>query len=142
VYLENVGLISALLLSLGMLCAAGTSILFQLPRIRGMRPAVGTFLGGMSIGGAVILWVLAGVFAGGELIHEILVFALMGAEIALAFFAVGFLILALYPPGMEGQAQSAAVSPKARKNKEEKKSATDKDRGLKEELEDDIFERL
>ncbi|NPA75537.1 MAG: hypothetical protein GXO25_05600 [Euryarchaeota archaeon] len=142
VYLQKIGLFSVIFLVLGMLAASGTAVLFQLPRIRGMRPAVGTFLGGMSIGGAVILWVIAASMAGGDLLSEIIVFSLFGAEIVLAFFAVGFLLLALYPPygnqGLDTGTKSeniGANSGKSSHNRNEQKNE-------KVDIEEDLFDRL
>ncbi len=135
VYLQNIGWIALILMILAIIAAAGTAILFQLPRLRGMKPAVGTLLGGMMIGGAVILWVLSGVTAGGALFHEAIVFSIIGAEVVLAFFAVGFLILALYPPGTEDLAPAKAPPTRSQTRAPEKEQKNV-------EIDDDIFERL
>ncbi len=134
-YLEEMTLYSLIFLILAMVAAAGSAVLFQLPRIRGMRAAIGTFLGGIIIGGAIILWVIAASMTPGDIIKMIIIFGVSGIEIVLSFFAVGFLLLALYPPGME-----PVISPKTGAAGGEKK---EKSHEKMIDVEDeDIFERL
>ncbi len=132
IYLEGLTIVPLVLLILGMLAAAGTAVLFQLPRIHGMRPAISTFLGGMGIGAAVILWVLSCVSVNDNLIHEIIVFILTGVEMVLSFFAVGFLLLALYPETVNKPRDEKVLVDIDRSAKNEKES----------EIKDDLFDRL
>jgi len=134
-YLQELSLVSILLMVLGMLATSGTAIFFQMPRIRGTRAAISTFLGGLSIGLAIILWVIACAAAGEDILHEVLVFTLAGVELFLAFFGVGFLLLALYPS--EAEPVSISKSEKSERTKKSRQSETHEHN-----QDDDIFERL
>ncbi len=127
VYLQNLSLYSIIFLVLAMVFAGLTAALFQLPRIKGTRAAISTFLGGIAIGVSVIFWVIADVNTSKDIIGEIIIFSLTAIELVLAFFAIGFMLLALYPVGSE-----TLTPTHEEKKKEEKK------RGV----EEDIFERL
>ncbi len=127
-YLQNPSLLSAVILVFAMFMAGATAVLFQLPRIRGTRAAISTFLGGLSIGGAIILWVIADVNTNKDLIGEAVIFLLTAAELVLVFFAIGFMFLALYPPGSEMQ---------KKEDKKENVATSEKNNN-----DDDIFERL
>ncbi len=106
--------------------SALTSLFFQLPRIRGIKPGVSTFVGGITLGLSIIFW--------GYLLFLIppdswakmgeLAGLTMGLLIS-AFFGFGFLILALTPP------ESNPIVP-------DKKGKAVK-RGVKEFKEDDDF---
>ena len=130
-YLQGISLNSVIFLILAMLASAGAAVLFQLPRIRGMRAAISTFLGGIVIGAAVILWVIAATLTPGDIWKVVIIFGISAVEIVLTFFAVGFLLLALYPPGMEPVAINKGTAPVA--GEKSKKSDIE---------DDDIFERL
>ncbi len=127
VYLQNLSLYSILFLVLAMVFAGLTAALFQLPRIKGTRAAISTFLGGIAIGVAVIFWVIGDVNTSKDILGEIIIFTLTAIELVLAFFAIGFMLLALYPVGSE--------TPTTTTHKEEKKEE-------KNSVEEDIFERL
>ena len=135
IHLENLNPWSIVLIVLGMLAVGGTAILFQLPRIGEMRAAISTFLGGITIGLGIILWVIGASLAPEGLFHEILIFSLTGAEMVLAFFAVGFLMLALYPPDFT--ASSDAKTPTNTKLPVKKENHDQKT-----EIDNDFFERL
>ncbi len=129
IYLQNLSLISILFLVFAMVFAGATAALFQLPRIRGSRAAVSTFLGGIAIGISVIFWVIADVGTSTDWVGELIIFSLTAIELVLAFFAIGFMLLALYPAGSETAAPATQNVEKGTETHEHK-------------VEDDIFERL
>ena len=135
IYLLAVNILSVLFLALSMVTAALTSVLFQLPRLKGSRPAISTFLGGMAIGVAVILWVIAGSLVTDDILKKVEVFTIMAMELILSFFAVGFLILGLYPPGSN-------TKPTVERRKEGNEEVSHNVKTEENEIEEDIFERL
>ncbi len=74
-----------------------TSILLQIYRVRKIKPGISTFLGGISMGVAVIFWALVSAFSRGEMLRRVEIASLSAALTVLSFFAFGFLFLALYP---------------------------------------------
>ncbi len=110
-----------------MVASALTAVLFQLPRIKGARGALSTFSGGIMIGVSVILWVVTGaLFQSETVISQVEVFGVSLILLILTFFAVGFLILALYPE--ERVEKYTKEIPKVAEKKEE--------------IEEDIIDRL
>lgn len=79
--------------------SALTALFFQLPRIRGVRPGVSTFVGGITLGLSIILWgyLLALTPPGGWSKMGEIAGLTMGLLIT-SFFGFGFLFLALIPP--------------------------------------------
>ena len=126
-----VGLIALLLLGLAMASSGVTAVLFQLPRIRGVRAAISTFLGGITIGLSIILLVAACGQVAADLLKSIALYIAMGMEVVLSFFSVGFLILVLYPDEIT-HLPSSNVEKKEMKNGGKEKV----------EIDDDLFERL
>ena len=74
-----------------------TSILFQIHRIKKIKPGLSTFLGGITLGISVLFWVLSSAVVNGDLIREVEVSGISAALTALSFFAFGFLFMAFYP---------------------------------------------
>lgn len=122
----NLASIGALM---GTMVASGlTAVLFQLPRIKGTRAAISTFLGGIMLGISVILWVITGALfqsSTENILSMVEVFGVSLILLILTFFAIGFLILALYPEeGIEKNIEKIATPEK------------------KDEIEEDIIDRL
>ena len=134
-YIEGVGPVATLFLALAMASAGGTAVLFQLPRIKGTRAAISTFLGGIMIGLAIILLVVACSMSTGPILTEAIVFTAMTIEVLLAFFAIGFLMLALYPEEILPSSLNAAPEITTEKKTEKRETSSV-------EIDDDLFERL
>ncbi len=139
-----------LLLFVAIALSAVAASFFQMPRIRGMRAAISTFFGGIAICLTVILWVVSWASISTEFLKLVLIAAISGGMVFLAFFAVGFLLLAFFPESAEMKLPSAptTISKPAPKmeSKTKKKttaSAHKKDTHLDLEDEDeDFIERL
>ncbi len=121
-----------------MVFAALSAVLFQLPRLEKVRPAMGTFLAGITIGLAVIFWVLCIASVKGELLYRIEVSTVSAILAILSFFAIGFILLALYPP-LRIETKQAGQKMNGKKRKVSKNR---KDRDKEININEDIIDRL
>jgi len=130
IYLLSVSYIILGLITGAMCTSALTALMFQLPRIKEVKPGVSTFAGGLLLGVTVLIWAIVSSLTSGEFLRRVELSGIAGILAILSFFAVGFLILALYPPGMRGLS-NAHVAPSREERKKEKKDDIE-----------DIIERL
>ncbi len=138
-----------LLLFVAIALSAVAASFFQMPRIRGMRAAISTFFGGIAICLTVILWVVSWASISTELLKLVLIAAISGGMVFLAFFAVGFLLLAFFPENAEMKLPSPTTiststpKKKTKTNKKTSASAHEKDTHVDLDNEDeDFIERL
>ena len=136
------GIIPVLITILLILLTAVTALCFQLPRIKGVRGAISSFLGTIILGLTVVLWVwnLTIVYnANSQNILLILEVAGLTAGLLISsFYGFGFFFIALIPP-------YKSVKKKKRRKKMEsmvpvKKESRKVER--EEEEEDDFIDRL
>ncbi|OYT60793.1 hypothetical protein B6U71_00190 [Euryarchaeota archaeon ex4484_178] len=79
--------------------SATTALFFQLPRIKGIRAAISTFIGGITLALTIIVWVYALTFVQSEDWKMIAETALLSLGLLIfSFFGFGFLFIALIPP--------------------------------------------
>ena len=130
IYMIQLPLTTILMGVLIIILSALTALFFQLPRIKGLRAAISTFIGGIMLGLTIIVWALS-------LINTGISDPLLLAETALlflglllsSFFGFGFLFIAIIPP----QSNRPITAPK-KKKRETKRVA--------EEEEEDFIDRL
>ncbi len=121
-----------------MLFSSLSAVFFQLPRLKKTRPAVSTLVAGISIGLAVIFWVLSMASVKGELLYRIEVSAVSAILAILSFFAIGFILLALYPPLRPSAKHWAGeIRTKTRKTPVKRK-----EKGREINMDEDIIDRL
>ncbi len=98
-YLMRLSTEIMLLAAMVVVFSALTSLFFQLPRIKGVKPGVSTFVGGITLGLAVIFWGYILSLIPPESWEKMGEVAGLTAGLLIAsFFGFGFLILALVPP--------------------------------------------
>ena len=109
--------------------SALTALFFQLPRIKGLRAGISTFIGGIMLGITIISWG----YSLSLLLSESWALMMEAAALSIglliaSFFGFGFLFIALIPPQ---QSPSKEISFKSHKPQPKK--------GVKEFKEDDDF---
>jgi len=95
--------------------SALTALFFQLPRIKGFRAALSTFIGGIMLGLTIIVWAFSLTLVDSSdwiLLAEV---ALLSIGLLISsFFGFGFLFIALIPP----QGSKPKIVPSKPKRKE------------------------
>ncbi len=90
--------VTVLLFIIAAVGASGlTAILFQVYRVKKIKPGVSTFAGGITLGIAVLFWALSTASVTGNIVRKAEISGISAALTALSFFAFGFLFLALHP---------------------------------------------
>ena len=115
--------------------SALTALFFQLPRIKGVRAVISTFVGGITLALTIIVWVYTLTFVQSDNWIKITEAALLSLGLLItSFFGFGFLFIALIPP--QGS-KSKTLIPAKPKKKERKISGI-----REEEEEEDFIDRL
>ncbi len=140
-YCMNFEILSYIPLALMILSSASIAYLFQLPRLRSTKSGVATLLGGLMIGVTIIFYAIMGAMEKNrDILGQIEIWCIGAAIMILSFFAMGFLLLAVYP---EGALSSAEEVEKSKKKKAERKKEKEEIKEKKEkEGEEDFLERI
>lgn len=137
-YWIKINLLTYVPLVLMIISSGAIAYLFQLPRLKNMKSGVATLLGGLMIGVTIVFYAIMGAMETQKgVIEQIVVWGIGALIMILAFFAVGFLLLAVYPEG--GALVTHKETPKSEK-KEKKEKSEEKEKGEKEE--EDFLERI
>ncbi len=132
IYLLNISWTVTGLGILVIILSALTALFFELPRIKGLRPAISTFIGGITLGVTIIVWVYTLTFIQSSDWFLIIEAALLSLALLISsFFGFGFLYIALIPP--QGS-KPRVMAPKPKKREKIKKPV--------EEEEEDFIDRL
>gem|GEM_PF-3223761 len=117
--------------------SALTALFFQLPRIKGVRAVISTFVGGITLALTIIVWVYTLTFVQSSDWIKMVEASLLSLGLLItSFFGFGFLFIALIPP--QGGKPKPIIPKKAPKKKEKKIVPVTEE----EEEEEDFIDRL
>ncbi len=137
-YRINLGLLSYVPVALMIVSSASIAYLFQLPRMKNTKSGVATLLGGLMIGVAIVFYAIMGAMEKNrDLGGQIAVLGIGAALMVLSFFAMGFLLLAIYPEGSQLMVEESSMQGKE-KGEKPKEKVKEKIR----EEEEDFLERI
>ncbi len=137
-YWVKINLLTYVPLVLMIISSGFIAYLFQLPRLKNMKSGVATLFGGLMIGVTIVFYAIMGAMENQrDAVGQAIVWSIGALIMILSFFAVGFLLLAVYPE--EGALVTHKETPKSEK-KEKKEKSEEKEKGEKEE--EDFLERI